>query len=202
MFAKGCGDKIGRRMDRIGQRFCDDCPILRLRKEVAGRLAVAPVRYKMPEEAVQSAGLRFGEGDGSGSPLAPHVIVGHVDIASAGVRALLILRETLWRWAGPDRIASTAGAVWAAADEEGADGSAAPCPPAWGCGGDQVAPRAAPLQVDTFHGADGKPVLSVVCINAQFPSRSANAIALDLVRKVIADKVNPCLRPAPSCALA
>lgn len=150
----------------------------------------------MPEREAEAAGLRFVSASDPGAcTLAPHVIVGHVDIASAGVRALLLLRETLWRWAGPDRTTCTAGAVWATAVEDGTIDSAVPCPPAWQCGGgDQVAPTAAPLQVDTFCDADGKPTLSVVCINAQFSVISANAVALDLVRKVIADKVT-----MPSC---
>jgi len=134
-----------------------------------------------------AAGLRFGEG-----VLAPHVIVGHVDIASAGVRALLLLREELCRWAGPEKAASAAGAVWSAPAEDSEDGAAVACPRAWESNSavPQESPAAA-LQVDTFHSADGKAVLSVVCINAQISAASTNAIALDLVRKIIGDKVFP-----------
>ena len=56
---------------------------------------------------------------------------------------------------------------------------------------EQHATPAAALQIDTFHGADGQAAVSVVCINAQLPVGSANCIALDLVRKILADKVRP-----------
>ena len=58
---------------------------------------------------------------------------------------------------------------------------------------------AAALQTDTFHDADGAAVVSLVCINAQFSLRGANAIALDLVRKVVADKV--CARASLPCVV-
>lgn len=140
--------------------------------------------------ATSGAGLRFA---GTGA-LAPHVIVGHVDIASAGARALLLLREALSRWAGPERAKSAAGSVWASPSEDSEDGAAEECPRAWESSGvDQQEMPAAALQVDTFHGEDGKAVVSVVCINAQIPVGSANTMALDLVRKIIDDKVSLCL---------
>ena len=61
----------------------------------------------MAAGAGATAGLRFS--GGSSGALAPHVIAGHADLASAGVRSLLLLREALRRWAGPERTASVAG---------------------------------------------------------------------------------------------
>ncbi len=146
----------------------------------------------MAAGAGATAGLRFS--GGSSGALAPHVIVGHADLASAGVRSLLLLREALRRWAGPERTASVAGELWAISGEgDSTDSAAAPCPRAWECSGEgpcQLASGAAALQVDTFHDADGKPVVSLVCINAQVPVLAANAVALDFLRKIIADKVN------------
>jgi hypothetical protein len=141
---------------------------------------------------VPGPGLRFAEGGGA---LAPHVVVGHADIASAGARAVLLLREALRRWAGEERTVSRAGAVWAVPEEDrsGADGAAAECVCAWeSVDAEQQATPAAPLQVDTFHGADGRAAVSLVCINAQVPAGSTNAVVLDLVRKLVADKVRPC----------
>jgi len=134
-------------------------------------------------------GLRFGEGGGA---LAPHVVVGHADIASAGARAVLLLREALRRWAGAEGTVSRAGAVWAVPEDDrsGADGATAECARAWeSVDSEQQATPAAPLQVDTFHGADGRAAVSLVCINAQVPAGSTNAVVLDLVRKLVADKV-------------
>jgi len=143
------------------------------------------------------AGLRFAE---DGGALAPHVIVGHADIASAGARAVLLLREVLRRWAGAERTVSGAGEVWAVHDDSSGtgDGLAAKCARAWeSADAAQQAAPAAPLQVDTFHSADGRAVVSVVCINAQVPASSTNAVALDLARKLVADQVRP-----PACASA
>lgn len=137
--------------------------------------------------AASGAGLRFA---GDDSALAPHVIVGHVDISSAGARTLLLLREALARWAGPEKTQSHAGTVWGVPGEDSEDGAAVQCPRAWErVDTDQHAAPAEALQVDTFHGADNKAAVSVVCINAQVPAGSANAIAVDLVRKLVADKV-------------
>ena len=140
--------------------------------------------------SVGAAGLSFA---GGGATLAPHVVIGHVDISSAGVRAALLLREVIRRWAGPDKTQSHPGAVFVATlggDDDSGDGAAVECARAWkSTDPSQQMPPAAPLQVDTFHGSDGAAVLSVVCINAEVPGDSANAVALDLVRKIIADKV-------------
>ena len=143
----------------------------------------------------RAAGLHFA---GDGGQLAPHVIVGHVDIASAGVRAMLLLREGLRCWAGPEKTVGKAGSVSATPEDgvDSAEGAAQECAPAWK-GAGQASPAAA-LQVDTYRSADGVAVVSVVCINAQFPVMSANAVALDLVRKIVEDKV----RSTPSCACA
>ena len=140
-------------------------------------------RPKMSERA---AGLRFAS---DSATLAPHVVIGHVDISSAGARVALLLREVLRRWAGPDKTQSHPGAVWATLGGDDNSG-AVECARAWeSTDPSQQMPPAAPLQVDTFHGSDGAAVLSIVCINAEVPGGSANAIALDLVRKIIADKV-------------
>ena len=137
-----------------------------------------------------ASGLRFEEGE-TQTGLAPHVIIGHCDVASAGVRTVLLLREALRSWVGADKTVSAAGSVSAPAEEdEGEDGAAQDCRRAWDCTAAdvQMSPAAA-LQTDTFHDADGAAVVSLVCINAQFSLRGANALALDLVRKVVADKV-------------
>jgi hypothetical protein len=146
------------------------------------------VTRKMVKSAADGAGLCFPEN----CTLAPHVVMGHVDISSGGVRALLLLREALARWAGPEKTQSRAGTVWGGPAEDSEDGAAVHCVRAWeSANSEQHATPAAALQIDTFHGADGKAAVSVVCINAQLPVGSANCIALDLVRKILADKVRP-----------
>ena len=67
----------------------------------------------MVRTSADGAGLCFPEN----CTLAPHVLVGYVDISSGGVRALLLLREALARWAGPEKTQSRAGTVmiWSAA---------------------------------------------------------------------------------------
>ena len=142
----------------------------------------------MVRTSADGAGLCFPEN----CTLAPHVLVGYVDISSGGVRALLLLREALARWAGPEKTQSRAGTVWGGPAEDSEDGAAVHCVRAWESAiSEQHATPAAALQIDTFHGADGQAAVSVVCINAQLPVGSANCIALDLVRKILADKVRP-----------
>ena len=52
----------------------------------------------MEKSAAEGAGLCFPEN----CTLAPHVVMGHVDISSGGVRVLLLLREV-----GPEKTQST-----------------------------------------------------------------------------------------------
>ena len=79
-----------------------------LAARLACKEAPKPAHLVMPAGTGASAGLRFGggSGDGSSGALAPHVILGHADLASMGVRSLLLLREALRRWARPERTAS------------------------------------------------------------------------------------------------
>ena len=55
----------------------------------------------MEKSAEDGAGLCFPEN----CTLAPHVVMGHVDISSGDVRALLLLRSV--NWTGPEKTQST-----------------------------------------------------------------------------------------------
>jgi hypothetical protein len=113
----------------------------------------------------------------AGNALAPHVIVAHHDISASGLRALVVLNETLAAQCGSERRSSDTGEVCTAL--------ATQSPASWEVDDAAISP----LAVHTFRGTDGSAVLSLVCISVEIPIEGSNSAALDLIRRFLADSV-------------
>eukprot|EP00960_Hanusia_phi_P029534 748008-Hanusia_phi.AAC.1 len=112
--------------------------------------------------------------------LAPCLVLGYADISSSGVRSVMLLRELLKKEVSEARRRGSTGTLWYR-DENGVPRD---CAIAW-AGIDPLAN----LYIETFHDEDGKPVLSLICLNAQIVEGSTSSVALSLVQKIIQDRV-------------
>mmetsp|Transcript_42633 Transcript_42633/g.100143 ORF Transcript_42633/g.100143 Transcript_42633/m.100143 type:complete len:291 (-) Transcript_42633:23-895(-) len=114
--------------------------------------------------------------------LAKDVIVAHADIASAGLRASMLVCRTLRTLT---KVSSTkSSAKLFDYDEEGDRKEASP---AWT---DNTGPAGLGVEVETFMDSDSKPVLTLIIINAPLSLENTSTIALEVASKLIKSQVS------------
>jgi hypothetical protein len=112
--------------------------------------------------------------------LATDVVVGYVDICSAGLRALKILQEFL---SGQGNVSKKYVGKIKNKDRSGFLGKAWKDKISGDC-------SEAAFEVCTFYDGEMKPALSMIWVNAMLPSESVTGIAIDLIQGLLSQKVS------------
>ena len=122
--------------------------------------------------------------------LAPHVVLTHMDISSAGLRAVMLLKEALRESAGASQQVKTKqGKIMHARAE---DGVWEAIPKAWqDCRdvAENTESSSHALEVCTLYDGQQRPAVTLLSFNATLPPSHVTAVALDVVRSLIVHKV-------------